>query len=134
MAPGGDVSVGRDEIRRLLRTQSKGAAALIIDTHARWTLNAFACGYARTVDKRGQISHDPTPGLYATLMAGLESFTALLQIGNLTDSRPNIRVTEGGQRYVSALPSRGLRHPAKDEWPFATDDAVYHSAAPRRSS
>jgi hypothetical protein len=107
--------LGRSEIRRLLRLQIKGFPAFRVSTKAHWTLNAMAAGYARAIDKRGVVTEDPTPGLYATLMGGLEAFTALMQVGTLSDSVPNYRVTEGGQRYVSALPNKTAPLPSKDE-------------------
>jgi len=112
---GASLEVGRDEIRRLLRLQIKGFPAFRVSTKASWTLNAMAAGYARAVDKRGVVTEQPTEGLYATLMQGLEAFTGLMRIGTLSDSVPNYRVTEGGQRYVSALPNRTAPLPAKDE-------------------
>jgi hypothetical protein len=106
--------VGRDEIRGLLQRQIRGLPALQISTRARWTLNAFAAGYARAVDKRGVVQEEAREGVYRTLMEGLEAFTALLKVGTLSDSPPNVRMTEGGQRYVSALPGRSVPLPAKD--------------------
>jgi hypothetical protein len=111
---GGAPPMGRDEIRALLSRQARGVAALRVSTKARWTLNAFAAGYARAVDKRGVVQEEARAGVYRTLMEGLEAFTALLQVGTLTDSPPNVRMTEGGQRYVSALPGRSAPAPAKD--------------------
>jgi hypothetical protein len=111
---GGTPSVGRDEIRGLLQRQIRGLPALQISTRARWTLNAFAAGYARAVDKRGVVQEEAREGVYRTLMEGLEAFTALLKVGTLSDSPPNVRMTEGGQRYVSALPGRSVPLPAKD--------------------
>ena len=112
---GGDEAVGRDEIRGLLRRQIRGFPALRISTSARWTVNAFAAGYARAVDKRGIVQAEAQEGTYRVLMEGLETFTALMKIGTLSDDKPNVRVTEGGQRYVSALPSRTTPLPAKDQ-------------------
>ena len=129
---GGRSEVGRDEIRRLLRAQIKGEPALRVDTRARWTLNGLACGYARNINKTGQVDEDPAPGLYATLLAGLESFTALLKIGTLSESRPNVRVTEGGQRYVSALPNREPVQPSKDNWTSDLGQRDHRAALSRR--
>ena len=111
---GGSEIVGREEIRTLLQRQVRGAPALQVSTQARWTLNAFAAGYARAVDKRGIVQEEAREGVYRVLMEGLEAFTALLKIGTLSDSPPNVRMTEGGQRYVSALPSRTAPLPIKD--------------------
>lgn len=111
---GGSETVGRDEIRALLQRQVRGAPALRVATRAHWTLNAFSAGYARAVDKRGVVQEEARDGVYRTLMEGLEAFTALMKIGTLSDSTPNVRVTEGGQIYVSALPSKHAQLPAKD--------------------
>lgn len=108
--------VGRDEIRRLLREQRRGYPALLVSTQARWTLNAFAAGYARQVDKRGVIQEEAREGVYRVLMEGLEAFTGLMKVGTLSDSLPNVRVTEGGQRYVSALPGKSSPAPTKDDF------------------
>jgi hypothetical protein len=113
---GGSEEVGRDEIRGLLRRQVRGNPAFVVSTSARWVLNGLAAGYARAVDKRGVVSEDARLGVYRTLIEGLETFTALMKIGTLTESIPNVRMTEGGQRYVSALPSNTVPQPAKDEF------------------
>jgi hypothetical protein len=128
---GADEAVGREEIRQLLRRQARGFPMFRVSTKAHWTLNAMAAGYARAIDKRGVMSEEPIAGLYATLMQGLEAFTGLMKVGTLSDSVPNYRVTEGGQRYVSALPSKSAPLPAKDEL-FRDFGAVTHSALPRR--
>ena len=114
---GGDLEVGRGQIRELLQSQHRGEPRLRISTDARWTLNAFAAGYCREIDKRGQMADEATPGLYRTLIEGLEAFTALMKIGMLSDDKPNVRVTEGGQRYVSALPQKSSSLPVKSEFP-----------------
>jgi len=113
---GGELEVGRGQIRELLSSQQRGEPRLRISTEARWTLNAFAAGYARETDKRGKLADEASPGLYRTLIEGLEAFTALMKIGMLSDTKPNVRTTEGGQQYVSALPSRTPINPAKDQF------------------
>jgi hypothetical protein len=127
---GGSQTVGRDEIRGLLSHQVRGLPALRVSTSARWTLNAFAAGYARAVDKRGVVQEEAREGPYRTLMEGLEAFTALMKVGTLSDSLPNVRTTEGGQRYVSALPSKHAPLPAKDSFlrPDAITDLAHLSA------
>jgi hypothetical protein len=113
---GGEPIEGRAQLRELLRQQQRGEPSVQVSSKACWTLNALAAGYARAVDQRGVIQEEPRAGVYATLMAGLESFTALMKVGNLQEDRPNIRVTEGGQRYVSALPSRAVSNPTKEDF------------------
>jgi hypothetical protein len=115
---GGALAAGREEFRALLSRQHKGSPAIRIaasagtgqntGTSARWTLNALAAGYAFPVDKRGRLADEPAPGVYRTLMEGLEAFTALMKTSTVSD-RVNIRYTEGGQSYVSALPGPAPR-------------------------
>src|SRR5207302_9851951 len=64
---GAPEAMGRDEIRALLQRQLRGFPALRVSTNARWTLNALAAGYARAVDRRGQVSEEAQPGVYRTL-------------------------------------------------------------------
>jgi hypothetical protein len=111
---GGSEIDGRNELRELFQRHVRGSPAIRVSTRAHWTLNAFAAGYARAVDKRGVVQEEARDGVYRTLMEGLEAFTALLKVGTLSDSPPNVRMTEGGQRYVSALPGRSAPAPAKD--------------------
>jgi hypothetical protein len=113
---GGEPVEGRAQIRELLRQQIHGDSALRVSPTARWTLNALAAGYARAVDARGVIQDEPRPGVHAVLMGGLEAFTALMKVATLQEDHPNIRVTEGGQRYVSALPSRSAPVPTKKDF------------------
>lgn len=107
--------VGRAEIRGLLRRQLRGFPAFRVCSRARWVLNGLAAGYARAVDKHGVVQDEALNNVYRVLIEGLETFTGLMKIGTLSDSKPNVRVTEGGQRYVSALPSQQPVNPSKDD-------------------
>jgi hypothetical protein len=119
---GGAEGVGRDEIRALLQRQLRDRPAVLVSTRARWTLNAFAAGYAREVDKHGRLAEEARTGVYRTLMEGLESFAGLMRVG-VVEQPPNVRMTEGGQRYVSALPNRTSPLPAKDA-AWRADDII----------
>lgn len=103
LRPAGDPGAGREELRALFQRQYRGFPAVRISPNARWTLNGLAAGYAYSVDKRGKLGDEPVPGIYRTLIEGLEAFTGLMKIG-MREERLNVRTTEGGQRYVSALP------------------------------
>ena len=103
LRPAGDPSAGREELRTLFQRQYRGFPAVRVSPAARWTLNGLAAGYAYEVDKRGRLSSEPAPNVYRTLIEGLEAFTGLMKIG-MREERLNVRTTEGGQRYVSALP------------------------------
>ena len=113
LRPGGAAAVGRDEIRALLQKLVHDRPSILISSRARWVLNAFAAGYAREVDKRGRLSDEARPGIYRVLVEGLESLAGLMRVG-MVEAPVNLRFTEGGQRYVSALPSRQPSVPAKD--------------------
>jgi len=115
---GGTESVGRDELRALLQKTARGQPALRVAAAARWTINAFASGYCRAVDKQGRVFDEARAGPYRVLMQGLEAFTALLQggISDEADNRPNYRYTDTGQRYVSALPGGPGVADAKSDW------------------
>jgi hypothetical protein len=96
---GGDLSTGREEIRSLFQRSAHGQPSLQIAESARWTLRAFAGGYARDAT-----SDHATEGPYRVLMEGLEAFTAMLRGVGLRedDSERNYSHTPGGQRYLSA--------------------------------
>ena len=101
LARGGDPARGREEIRTLSRRLVHDQPALCVHERARWTLRAFAGGYARDVDQA-----DPQPGAYAVLMEGLESFMALTRHEGSLDSEPAYSYTSDGRRYISALAQR----------------------------
>jgi hypothetical protein len=95
---------GRDEVRALLRRQIRSGTALRVSQRARWTLNAFAGGYCKSVLKNGILSEFADEGPYKTLMEGLESFASLLKMGDLSNDTPiNYAYTPDGRRYVSSL-------------------------------
>ena len=105
----GPAHVGRAEIRELLaRADSRGPRFQVSDT-ARWTLNGLCGGFSFEVAATGAVAGAPRPGLYATLIGGLESFAALLKVGDLADdSKPNVQYTSTGQKFISALPGRSM--------------------------
>lgn len=90
---------GRSELRSLLGRTAHSQPALSIAEKARWTLRAFAGGYAR--DATSDAAHE---GPYRVLMEGLESFAAMLRgVGLQEDSESrNYAVTPDGRRYLSA--------------------------------
>jgi hypothetical protein len=70
---GGDVQRGRDHLRKEMGRLTRGTPAFRIDSRARWTLNALAGGYARRPG-----ANEPEPGVYRTLMEGVESFLGMM--------------------------------------------------------
>lgn len=108
MLRGRDLIDGREEMRRLFRTQNKGLPGIVVAADARWSLNAFAGGYAREYGKRGTLADEAREGPYRTLMEGLESFAALLRSGapDDMDSQLNYATTADGRQYHSARVTR----------------------------
>lgn len=94
---GGDVAVGREEMRRMMRSNIRGAPVLRVSSSAEWLIKALSGGYAR---KAGV--DDPVPGVYQVLCEGLEAFAATRR-GNQEDD--DVRYVRGadGRRYISAL-------------------------------
>jgi hypothetical protein len=114
---GGDILRGRAELRALLQQQTRGLPALQVSRTARWTLNAFAAGYARAVTRQGTVSEEPTDGLYRLLMEGLESFTATAQIASEEDRDRRYAIGADGRRYLTISPRLAQPYvPRKDEW------------------
>ena len=100
---GGNADEGRAVIREHLQRESRGVATLQVSETATWTLNGFAGGYARGIDKRGVISGTADEGPYRVLLEGLESFAAVLRVGMLEDDETkNYGYTPSGQKYLSA--------------------------------
>ena len=99
LARGGDIGVGREELRSLFRRVSHGGPAVAVHPDATWTLRAFAGGYAREAT-----SPTPIDNAYAVLMEPLEAFAATMRLGSTDlDQRPNFAYTPDGRRYISAL-------------------------------
>ena len=113
---GSPPEMGRNELRALLQKRLRDVAGLRVATGARWTLNAFAAGYAYEIGKSGQLATLPRENAYRCLMEGLESFAGLLSQGIMREEgRPNYQRTASGQLYVSALPGQSGVADAKDE-------------------
>ena len=112
--------VGRDEVRALLQRRIKDRPALVVAMTARWTLNAFAAGYAYEVGKDGRLTSEPRRGAYRCLMEGIESFTGMIAGGIMEDhGKPNVQRTASGQVFISALPGKAEIVDAKDTFPSA---------------
>lgn len=105
LSMGGDVAVGREEIRKKIEALTHGQPALQVSTAARWTLNGFSGGYARSVPTKGQqVFGTADEGPYKTLMEAIESFIAV-SAGALErdgEDTPNYAIDAQGRRYLSA--------------------------------
>lgn len=116
---GTEPGIGREEIRRLLRAQIKGMPAVQVGHDARWTLNAFSGGYARALDRRGDLADEPEDNVYSSLMLGLESWAGLgaIRAGMLSEDGVGLRATADGRLYRSAMVDRdGRAAPANKHW------------------
>lgn len=103
---GGAEAIGREEIRARMARTHKGVRTFRVSTEATWTLRALAGGYAREVNRQGQLGAFATDNAYRVLMEGLESFASLLRagVGEERDNEGNFRYTPNGQKYLSAMP------------------------------
>jgi hypothetical protein len=107
----GDPVLGREELRKKIDALAHGAPALQVSPKARWTLNAFSGGYARSLPKSGQVSDlvgTADDGPYKTLMEGLEAFVAVQAAGlagDGTDVRNYSIDPVTGRKYLSAKPT-----------------------------
>jgi hypothetical protein len=97
--------LGRAHIRSLLQRESRGAPLLQIGDGARWTLNAFAGGYAKAMLKGGILADVAEDGVYRTLVESLESFAGLLRTQLSDDDALDVSYayTPSGQKYMTAL-------------------------------
>jgi hypothetical protein len=111
----GAAGSGRADLRTLLQTQRAGQPRVQVSTDARWTLNAFAGGYCRRLAKTGQLTEEPQPGAYATLMQALESFVAVMHYAGERETVHYARTPEG-RRYISARAGEPVAPPTKDNW------------------
>lgn len=106
MTQGGPEVNGREELRLLMKLMIGDWPALRVSRSANWTLNGFASGYVRKVERSGIVSLHAADNVYKVLMEGLEAFAALLQsaANQGIDGGANYAYTATGVRYVTALP------------------------------
>ena len=93
--------------RSWLTRQHRGQPVLLVSKNARWTLNAFGGGYARSLDKHGALSDQPTDNQYRLIMEALESFVAFIdKNGNREqdDDARNYAYTNNGRRFLTSRP------------------------------
>lgn len=101
----GDPVVGREDLRKRIDLLTHGQPALQVSTKARWTLNGFSGGYARSV-KAGsrEVFGVADDGPYKTLMEGLEAFVAVAggALQRDGEDQPNYATDASGRKYLSA--------------------------------
>jgi hypothetical protein len=99
---GGALTQGREELRQMLNKQAHGAPAVQISTQATWTLRALSGGYAREVDRLGQISDFPKENVYKTVMEAVETVVGLAASQAAEADTMRYDYTPNGQRFLSA--------------------------------
>jgi hypothetical protein len=129
---GTELTVGRDQIRRLLKTtSSRGVALLRVLFGLRWTTNGFRSGYHYPVLK-GRTSNEPRANEYRILMEGLESVCGLLRGGApLATTGKRYAYTEDGRKYQTLLPSGREDVPLKSDPLRPDSNEGPRSALPR---
>lgn len=113
-----DPDRGRPVIRAILSRDSRGYPAFQVSDKAAWTLNAFAGGYARVMNKGGVLADYAEEGVYRLLIEGLESFLGLLEFGS-PDGESSARFnaeTAQGRPYRSMIAGDVVSRDSKSDW------------------
>jgi len=104
---GGDIIKGRGFIVESLRARREGLPILRVHEKARYVLNGFSAGYAFEYKKVGRgLSDRANPGMYRTLMEGLESAMSVYTASTsaIPEQAPNYRTDKNGKPYLSTMP------------------------------
>jgi hypothetical protein len=104
---GGDITLGREKLREMLRTTFGSDPVFQVSRCAGWTLRALSGGYAREPDKT-----EATPGPYRLIGEPLESFAASAEAseGDRKHEAAFTRFTPDGRRYLSSVVRVPRRH------------------------
>jgi hypothetical protein len=131
--PGGDETQGREELRSLLTRLHRDVPMVQVSSHAHWSLNAFAAGYAQRVEKHGGLSAFAVEGPYRVLMEGLEAFVALMNLF-VADSRQPVHYATApdGRRYVTTMTTGEQVRPLKEAWLEADSNEAGRTLTMRR--
>jgi len=111
VATGAAPAGGREWLRNALGRLTRGMPQVQVCSAARWTLNAFAGGYAVPLlrgQRAGELGAEAEEGVYRVLMEGLESVVGLMQAAPAEEEEfaGNWAFDRQGRRYRSAMPSR----------------------------
>jgi hypothetical protein len=88
-----------------LQQTTHGRPKVEVYRSARWCLNALAGGYAKPLGRDAMLTDAPVPGIYATLMAGLESAVAYLDVVSNGDARMKDHYARSGDAiYRTSMP------------------------------
>lgn len=100
------VTKSEGALRDWLSKQVRGQLAILVANSARWARNALAGGYARKLEKGGQLADYPTDDQYRLIMEAIESWVYWLDRETLNDSDKDLKYahTTAGKRYISIRP------------------------------
>lgn len=96
---GAEPAAGRAFLRDAMGRTVREMPMLQVASGARLTLNAMAGGYARSLDRRGQLGEEAEQGLYRVLMEGIESCVGRMAANEEIDENANWSYTPDGRRY-----------------------------------
>lgn len=100
---GGPIARGREELRAALAKTVQGQPAVQVSPNASWTLRGLSGGYAREIDRLGQISDFPKENVYKVVLEALESVVSLAVAAETSaDENVHYAYTADGQRFISA--------------------------------
>ncbi len=94
------LDIGREHLRAELGKMTRSEPSVLIATRAKHTLNAFAGGHSRMMTRQGVLTQDAEPGLYRTLMEGLESCVGSMAMLQQGDRDGNWATADDGRRYL----------------------------------
>ena len=103
---GYSVDQGGAILSDMLQRESRGFPAVRISANARWTLNALAGGYCRSIDKSGTLTQDAEVGPYRIIMEAIHSFIGLSHasaIDGPSEGNVGYAWTANGRRYLTAM-------------------------------
>ena len=106
----GGAERGRPALAAMLSQHQKGRPKVLVSPNARWTLRSLTGGYARAIGRGGVADAQPEPGIYRTLMEGIEAFCAVGAAIEQQSDSPNqqpVAYDRRGVPYASAMPARG---------------------------
>lgn len=104
----GFASKSEGVLKEHLTRRNQGEAALLVSSHAQWTINGIAGGYARRLEKGGVLAEHPTDNQYRVLLEAIESFVGWVDnASKMVDDisgGPRYDVAADGRRFLSSRP------------------------------
>lgn len=92
-----------------LTKREQGDTVFLVSSSAKWTINGLARGYARRLEKGGELAEHPTDNQYRVLLEAIESFVAwFARSEKSADASMQVRyaTSRDGRRYQTILPQQ----------------------------